>query len=122
MQFLFWLYAYKFTHRHGRCGTNIRMVQGIYIYCKDHMAKSTIFVLWSKNVTPFPSLRKKIKACKEDSRGQSTLTWMPLVSAPTKPTRNPRKHAPGKARTQWFNHNHHFNLIKTNQVNTLGQI
>ena len=47
----------------------IRMVQGIYIYCKDHTAESTIFTPWSKSVTPFPSLRKKIKASKEDSNG-----------------------------------------------------
>ena len=98
----------------------IRMVQGIYIYHKDHMAESTIFTPWSKSVTPFSSLRKKIKAFKEDSRGQLTLTWMPLVSTPTMPPRNPRKCAPGKARTQWSNHNHCFNLIKTNWVNTLG--
>ena len=57
----------------------IRMVQGIYKYQKDHTAESTIFTPWSKRVTPFPSLRKKIKAFKEDSRGQMTLTWMPLV-------------------------------------------
>ena len=32
----------------------IRRVQGIYIYCKDHVAESTIFTPWSKSVTPFP--------------------------------------------------------------------
>ena len=50
----------------------IRMVQGIYIYRKDHTAESTIFTPWSKSVTPFPSIRKKIKAFNEDSRGHST--------------------------------------------------
>ena len=98
----------------------IRMVQGIYIYHKNHMAKSTIFTLWSKSVTPFPSLRKRIKAFKEDSRGQSTSNWMPLVSTPIKPPRNPKRHALGKTRTRWSNHNHHFNPIKTDQVNMLG--
>ena len=68
----------------------IRMVQGIYIYCKGHTAESTIFALWSKSVTPFPSLRKKIKAFKEDSRGHLTPTWMALVNTPIKPPRNPR--------------------------------
>ena len=98
----------------------IRMVQGIYIYYKDHTAESPIFTLWSKSVTSFPSLRKKIKAFKEDSRGHLTPTWMPLVNTPTKPPRNPKKHASGKVRTIWSNHNHHFNPIKTNQVNMLG--
>ena len=97
----------------------IRMIQGIYIYHKDHTAKTTIFTPWSKIVTPFPSLRKKIKAFKEDSRGQSTSTWVPLVSTPTKPPRNPRRQAPGETRTRRSNHNHQVNLIKTNWVNTL---
>ena len=97
-----------------------RMVQGIYIYCKNHSAESTIFTPWSKSVIPFPSLRKKIKAFKEDSKGQMTSTCMPLISTPTKPPKNPRKHAPGKVRAQWSNCNHHFNLIKTNWFNMLG--
>ena len=37
----------------------LRTVQGIYIYCKDHTAETTIFTAWSKSVTPFPSLRKR---------------------------------------------------------------
>ena len=98
----------------------IRMVQGIYIYCKDHRAESTIFTPWSKSVTPFPSLRKKIKAFKEDSRGHLTPTWTALVNALTKSPRNPRKFTSSKIRTRWSNHNHHFNPIKTNWVNTLG--
>ena len=110
---------HKFTCRHSRCRT-IRMVQGIYIHHKDHIVEFTIFTPWSKSVTPFPSLRKKLKAFKEDSKRQMTLTWVPLVSTPTTPPRNPRKHAPGKARTQWTNHNHCFNPIKTNGFNILG--
>ena len=62
----------------------IRMVQRIYIYHKDHTAESTIFTPWSKSVTPFPSLRKKIKAFKEDSKGWMTLNWTPLVNTPKK--------------------------------------
>ena len=98
----------------------LRTVQGIYIYCKDHTAETTIFTLWSKNVIPFPSLWKKIKAFKEDSKGQMTLTWTPSDSTPTKPPKIPRKHTPGKVRTWWSNCNHHFNPIKTNQVDMLG--
>ena len=98
----------------------IKMVKGIYIYCKDHTAESTIFTPWSKSVTPFPSLRKKIMAFKEDSRGYVTPTWMPLVNTPTKPPRNPRKSAPGKVRTRWSNCNHHFNPVKTNWFSMLG--
>ena len=94
----------------------LRMVQGIYIYRKDYTAETTIFTLWSKSVTPFPSLMKKIKAFKEDTRGQTTSPWMPSDSTPTNPPKHPRKHAPGKVRTWWSNHNHCFNLIKTNQL------
>ena len=67
----------------------IRMVQGIYIYCKDHTAESTIFTPWSKSVTPFPFLRKKIKAFKEDSRVQSALTWMFLENPENMPQARP---------------------------------
>ena len=49
-----------------------------------------------------------------------TLTWVPLVSILRKPPQNPKKCAPGKAKTRWSNHNHHFNPIKTNQFNMLG--
>ena len=97
----------------------VRMVQGIYIYHKDHSAESTIFTLWIKSVTPYPSLKKKIKAFKEDSRGQLTPTGMPVVNTLTESPRNPRKCISGKVRTRWSNHNHHFNLIKTNQANML---
>ena len=98
----------------------IKTVQGIHIYCKDHTAEPTIFTPWSKSVTPFPSLRKKIKAFKEDSRGHLTPAWMPLVNTLTKSPRNPKKCTSGKVRTRWSNRNHRFNLIKTSWVNTLG--
>ena len=98
----------------------IRTVQGIYTYWKDHTAEAAIFTPWSRSVIAFPSLRKKIKAFKEDSRGQKTLTWTPQISTPTKPPQNPRKQASGKVRTQWSNQNHHFNPIKTNRFNMLG--
>ena len=69
----------------------LRIVQGIYIYRKDHTTETTIFTLWSKNVIPFPSLRKKIKAFQEDTRGQTTSPWMPLDSTPTNPPKCPRQ-------------------------------
>ena len=90
----------------------LQMVQGIYIYHKEHTAETTIFTSWSKSVIPFPSLRKNTKAFKEDSKGQTTLTWMPSDSTPIKPPKIPRKHTPGKVRTWWSNCNHCFNLIK----------
>ena len=93
-----------------------RMVQGIYIYCKAHTAESTIFTPWSKSVSHFPSLRKKTKIFKEDSRGHSTPTWMLLTKSP----RNIRKCTSVKVRTRWSNHNYHFNLIETSEVNTVG--
>ena len=65
----------------------LRTVQGIYIYHKDHTVKTTILTPWSKSVTPFPSLRKKIKFFKEEGKGQTTLTWAPSDSAPTRPSK-----------------------------------
>ena len=44
----------------------IKMVKGIYTYCKDHTAESTIFSTWNKSVIPFPSLRRKFQAYKDD--------------------------------------------------------
>ena len=44
----------------------IRMVKGIYMYCKDHTMESTIFTLWSKSVIPFPSLTQTIQAFRND--------------------------------------------------------
>ena len=102
----------------------IRMVKGIYTYHKDHTVESTIFTAWSKSVIYSPSLRKKLKAFKEDSRRQMTPTWnnnmMPQFSAPSKPSWSPRKHAPGKTRTWWSKHNHHFNPINTSRFDKLG--
>ena len=77
----------------------LRMVQGIYIYHKDHTAEMTIFTPWSKSVTLFPSLRNKIKAFKEESKGQMTLTWMASESTSVRPLEIPRKCTPGKVRT-----------------------
>ena len=84
----------------------LRTVQGIYIYYKDHNAETTIFIPWSKSVIPFHSLRKKIKAFKEESKGQMTLTWTPSDSTLTRPPKIPRKCTPGKVRTPWSNCNY----------------
>ena len=100
---------------------NIKMVTGIYTYPKDHTVESIVFSLWSKSVIPFPSLRHKIQAFKDDNSKQM-MTWnsstMPKFSAPPRPHRSPRNHAPGKTRTRWSNCNHWFNPIRTNRYNT----
>ena len=69
---------------------------------------------------PFPSLRKKIRAFKEDTRSQTTLPWMPSVPTLTNPAKHPRKCTPGKVRAWWSKCNHHFNPIKINWFNMLG--
>ena len=101
----------------------IRMVKGIYTNCKDHTVESMIFSLWSKSVIPFPFLRGKIQAYKDNNR-QETMTWdnciTPQFSTPQKPSQNPRKHASGKIRNRWSRGNHWFNPIKTNRYNTLN--
>ena len=53
----------------------IRTVMGIYTCCKDHTVELTIFTPWSKSVTPFPSLRCKIQAFKDDNRQQLMMPW-----------------------------------------------
>ena len=101
----------------------IGMVKGIYTYCKDHTAQSMIFSPWSKSVIPFPSLRQKMQAHKDNNK-QVAMTWdngvMPQFSTPQKPSKNPRKHASGKIRNRWSRHNHQFNPIKTNRYNILN--
>ena len=100
----------------------IRTVKGIFTYCKDYTVESTIFSPWSKTVIPFPSLRWKIQACKDDIKWM-TMTWynsiMPQFYAPQNPSWNPRKLTSGKIRNMWSRHNHQFNPIKTNRYNTL---
>ena len=101
----------------------IRMMKGIYTYCKDHTVESTIFSPWRKSVIPFPSLRQKIQAYKDNNK-QVTMTWddgvMPQFSTPQKPSQNPRNHASGKIRNRWSRHNHQFNPIKINRYITLN--
>ena len=98
----------------------IRTIKGIYMYCKDHTMELT---LWSKSVTPFPSLRQKIQVFKGDKRQNMTMPWdngnMVQFSAPPKMPRNSRKHVIDKIRTIWSNRNHRFNPIKTNRYSTL---
>ena len=51
-----------------------------------------IFSPWSKSVIPFPSLRWKIQAYKDDNK-QVTMTWdngiIPQFSTPQKPSQTP---------------------------------
>ena len=72
----------------------IKTVKAIYTYHKDHTAESTIFSPWSKSVIPFPSLRQKIQAFKDDNNSkQATMTWdngMTLqFSTPQKSSQSP---------------------------------
>ena len=82
------------------------MVKGIYTYRKDHTMKSTIFTPWSKKVTPFPYLRCKIQAYKDEQRDEKVLQWTISFLFPihpvTKTTQtNPGKMASGKIRARW---------------------
>ena len=74
----------------------IRTVKGIYTYCKDHTVESTIFFPWSQSVIPFPSLRHKIQAFKDDNGQQTVMPWnnglTVQFSAPPEPSQNLRKH------------------------------
>ena len=103
----------------------VRMIKGIYTYHKDHTVESTICTPWSKTVTPFPSLRRKIQAFKDDMRQNVTMPWnnehMVQFFAPPKTPRNLRKHTLGKIRTRWSKRNHRFNPIKTRRLNTMNR-
>ena len=114
---------YVFTDRHGGCRIDHKKSEGhIHLpqrsYCGVHDLSP-----WSKSVIPFPSLRQKIQAYKDDNK-QVTTTWdngiMPQFSALQKPSQNFRKLASGKTRNRWSRCNHQFNLIKTNRYNALG--
>ena len=61
------------------------IVKGIYTYRKDHTIKSMIFIQWSKMVTPFPSLRCKIQAYKDEQRDKKVLQWTDSFQFPTHP-------------------------------------
>ena len=81
--------------------------------------ESTIFTLWSKRVTPFPSLRCKIQAYKDDQRNKKILQWDNSFqfSAPPVTQTNPRKRTPGKVRARWSNKARYYPM-KTKRPNT----
>ena len=62
----------------------VRTVKGIYIYRKDHAAKSTVFSPWSWTVIPFPSLRRKIQAYQD--KNKQTSAWNKGHASPYFPT------------------------------------
>ena len=91
----------------------VRMVKGIYMYRKDHMAKSTVFSPWSRTIIPFPSLQRKIQAYQDEiNRCQNGTKGHAASYFPTEP--QPKcTHTSGKTRTRWFNWRNRFNPIKT---------
>ena len=62
----------------------VRMVKGVYTYRKDHMAKSTVFLLWSRTVIPFPSLQRKIQTYQDQNK--QTSAWNKGHAMPYFPT------------------------------------
>ena len=83
------------------------------MYRKDHMAESTVFSPWSRNVIPFPSLHKKIQVYQDENR--QTSAWNKGHAAPYFPTQPQPKcrYTLGKTRTRWSNQRHRFNPMKT---------
>ena len=95
----------------------IRVVKGIYMYRKDHMAESMVFSPWSRTIIPFPSLHKKIQAFQDENRQMSTWNKghaMSYFSAQPQPK---CRCTSGKTRTRWSNQRTRFNPIKTEQYN-----
>ena len=99
----------------------VRMVKGIYTYRKDHMAKSTVFLPWSRTIIPFPSLWRKIQAYQDQNK--QTSAWnkghaMPYFLTQPQPK---QRCTLGKTRTRWSNWRHRFNPIKTEHYNMQDQ-
>ena len=46
----------------------VRIAKGIYTYRKDHMAKSMVFLPWSRTIIPFPSLGRKLQAYQDQNK------------------------------------------------------
>ena len=104
----------------GDVELTIRMVKGIYTYHKDHTSESTVFSPWSRTVTPFPSLRRKIKAYQEQNDQASVWNGGHTMSYHPPQTQPKWKCTPGKTQTRWSNHRNRFNLIKTEHFNMLN--
>ena len=95
----------------------IRTVKGIYTYRKDHTAESMVFLPWSRNVIPFPSLHRKIQVYQDENR--PTSAWNKGHALPYFPTQPQPKQrcTSGKTRTRWSNWRHRFNPMKTECYN-----
>ena len=112
---------YRTTNGHSRCGTDIRMVKGIYMYKKDHMAESTVFSPWSRTIILFPSLCKKIQVFQDENRQMSAWNKGHATSYFSAPHQPKCRHTLGKTRTRWSTQRNCFNLIKTEWYNTQDQ-
>ena len=95
----------------------IRMVKGIYMYRKDHTAKSMVFSPWSRTVIPFPSLCKKIHAFEDENTQMSVLNKGHAISYFSAQPQPKCRCTLGKTRTRWSNWRNRFNPIKTEQYN-----
>ena len=97
----------------------VRMVKSIYTYRKVHTAVSMVFSPWSKTIIPFPSLRRKIQAYRDENNKQ-TSAWNQEHAVPYfNPQHQTKcKCTSGKTRTRWSNWRKQFSLIKTEHYNT----
>ena len=107
----------------------IRTVKGIYMYRKDHMAKSTVFSPWSRTIILFPLYARRSKhsrmttgRCQHGTKAILHLTFPPKP----KPNIDIPQGRPGldgltrgidlnPIKTEWYNmqdrHTIHFNKI-----------
>ena len=96
----------------------IRMIKGIYMYRKDHMAESMVFSPWSRTIIPFPSLCKKTQAFQDENRQMSAWNKGYATSYFSAQPQPRCRHTLGKTRTRWSNRRNQFNPIKTESYNT----
>ena len=88
----------------------VRMVNGIHTYRRDHTTESATCIPWSRQIKPFPSLRKKIEAFKEEKRDEnSPFTPSPIKftkkAVPSKRYRD-RSHSRGKSKSKKLDMGH----------------
>ena len=121
--FLFWSLRTTLPTDMEDAVLTVQMAKGIYTYRKYQTAESMTFIPCSKKVTPFPSLRCKIQAYKDEQGNEKVLQWTISFQFPTFPVTqttqtDPRKTTSSKIRAKW-SFQARYNPTKTKRPYTL---
>ena len=122
----FWLYfllsMYMFIDRHSWCRTDYKNGKGDINLLQWSHSRIHCFLIMEQECDPLSFLKMKDTGLSrwQFQTDDNMEQWCDTpIFCPTKTTLKPQKHAPGKTRTRWSNHNHQFNPIRTNRYNTL---